>query len=158
MSKTQEQVDNQMKGVNDYNAAKHEGKMEVMRAMRDDNLRGMTKTEIKDKFFAGKYGKDFSKNADGGRNAFNKYWKDMNQTFFEDFDEPSKEDLRKRIIAKYMHAYGWFVGQGNMQQARKTLDSLAKVAGLDQSNEKPTLNIDGKEVKISFGLDNNSGD
>lgn len=147
----QEQVDIQMRGVNEYNSAKHEAKMEVLRRMRDDNLQGMTKTEIKDKFFSGKYGKDFTSNADGGRNAFNKYWKDMNQTFFDDFDEEDKEYLRKRLIAKYMHAYGWFVGQGNMVQARRTLDSLAKIAGLE-SGDKPTLNIGGKEVEIKFGL------
>lgn len=142
-----------MRGVNDYNAAKHEGKMEVLRQMRDDNLQGMTKTDIKDKFFAGKYGKDFSSNADGGRNAFNKYWKDMNLTFFDDFDEPSKEDLRKRVIAKYMHAYGWFLGKGNMRDAVKTLDSLSKVAGLDKGTDKPLLTLDGESIKISFGLE-----
>ena len=151
--RTQQQVDQQMKGVNEYNASKHETKMEVLRAMRIDNLKGMTKTEVKDKFIAGGYGKDFSGNADGGRNAFNKYWKDMNQTFFDDFDAEDKEWLRKRLLSKYMHAYGWFVGRGNMQQARKTLDSLAKVAGLEQTTEKASINIiDGNEIVIKFGL------
>lgn len=140
-------------GDNSWNKQQHEAKMDVLRRMRDDNLQGMTKTEIKDKFFAGKYGKDFTSNADGGRNAFNKYWKDMNQTFFDDFDAEDKEWLRKRLLSKYMHAYGWFVGRGNMQQARKTLDSLAKVAGLEQTTEKASINIiDGNEIVIKFGL------
>lgn len=144
-----------MRGITAYNKGKHDDKMEVLKAMRDDNLHGMTKTDIKEKFFDGKYGKDFTGNADGGRNAFNKYWKDMNQAFFDDFDEPSKEDLRKRLIAKYMHAYGWFVGKGEMGKALKALDSLYKCAGLDQPPKTITLpsDVEKGEITISFGLD-----
>lgn len=146
----------QMKGVNEYNLSKHELKMDVLRAMRYDNLRGMTKTDIKDKFHSGGYGKDFSHNADGGRNAFNKYWREMNFTFIDDLDEEDKEHLRKRVIAKYMNTYRIFVENNNLIQARNTLDCLVKAAGLGNSSEKASINItDGKEIVISFGL---SGD
>lgn len=152
--KTQQKVDQQMKGVNEYNASKHEAKMEVLKKMRIDNLKGMTKTEIKDKFFAGKYGKDFTSNADGGRNAFNKYWREMNFTFIDDFDDEDKEHLRKRVLSKYLNCYRIFMENKNLVQARNTLDCLVKAAGLGSSNDKAaSINIiDGNEVVIKFGL------
>lgn len=152
--RTQQQVDQQMKGVNEYNASKHETKMEVLRAMRIDNLKGMTKTEVKDKFIAGGYGKDFSANADGGRNAFNKYWREMNFTFMDDLDEEDKEHLRRRVLSKYMNCYRIFMENNNLLQARNTLDCLVKAAGLGSSNDKAaSINIiDGNEIVIKFGL------
>ena len=152
--RTQQQVDQQMKGVNEYNASKHETKMEVLRQMRIDNLKGMTKTEVKDKFFAGGYGKDFTHNADGGRNAFNKYWREMNFTFLDDLDEEDKEHLRRRVLSKYMNCYRIFMENNNLLQARNTLDCLVKAAGLGSSNDKAaSINIiDGNEIVIKFGL------
>ena len=144
-----------MRGVTAYNMEKHRVKREILRRMRDDNVHGKTKTEIKEKFLEGGYGKDFSGNKDGGQQAFRNHWTDMTHLFLDDFSETDKEALRQRLLAKYMRIYEGFLAQGDTKMAKNTLDSLYKAAGLDQPTKSITLpEMDKGEITISFGLNN----
>ena len=142
-----------MRGVTAYNMEKHRVKREILRRMRYDNVHGKTKTEIKELFLDGHYGKDFSGNKDGGQQAFRNYWNDMTHLFLDDFSEVDKEALRQRLLAKYMRLYEGFLAKGETKAAKATLDSLYKAAGLDQPSKSITLpEMDKGEITISFGL------
>lgn len=145
-----------MRGIDAYNMSKHEKKVEFILRLRDDHIHGLTKTEIKRKFYKGEYGVDPTQYKDGGKTFFMRCWKEMTDTYLEDFGDEERAAVRDQILAKYMHLYRLFMARDEVNKAKAVLDSIGKFAGLDQQDAKVSFapGQDGK-VEITFGYSDN---
>lgn len=124
--------------------------------IRDDYLKGMSKSEIRKAFFEGKYC-DLSKcSMDSSvRLAWTRDWKRMIDVFQDDI-ERSSEVLIADFMGKYNHLYKEAVKKGNIREARSILDSMSKLAGLTDGNQTNIqVNALNDGVTINFGFDNN---
>lgn len=109
-------------------------------AMYDDIVAGRAKCKMRETYEAGKYGKyadDFDADYD---KVLTMYATDM-----ESLTEAERSKLYSRYLAVYRMAYE----QGRIDDARKVLDSMAKLNAM--TNVEVGMAEDGV-IKISFGL------
>lgn len=109
-------------------------------AMYDDIVAGRAKCKMREIYESGKYGKyadDFDADYD---KVLTMYATDM-----ESLTEAERNKLYSRYLAVYRMAYE----QGRIDDARKVLDSMAKLNTM--ANVEVGMAEDGV-IKISFGL------
>lgn len=125
--------------------------------IRDDYIQGMSKSEIRKKFFEGKYCDLSNCSMDSAvRLAWTRDWKRMIDVFQDDM-ERSREVLVADFMGKYNHLYKEAVKKGNIREARSILDSMSKLAGLTDGNQTNIqVNALNDGVTINFGFDNNT--
>lgn len=117
----------------------------VVEKMYHDMVMGESFVAMKRKWYAGGYSPDMKENDfDVAMKALARYTA-LNV-------EKLENDERARLYARYLAIYKTAMDVGQLREAKGTLDSMAKLLGLNKSNENVEVSKDNDSITISFGL------